>query len=94
MRKISRSIIVALCFTVLASGCILFPKEIWITVYNNTSAKITGILEVEGENPVAETAGGVVTGTAKTVGQTIEGAGGMIKGTGKVITAPIKALAD
>jgi hypothetical protein len=49
---------------------------------------------MEGENPVAETAGGVVTGTAKTVGQTIEGAGGMIKGTGKVITAPIKALAD
>ncbi len=47
---------------------------------------------IEGDHPVGGTAKGVVTGTAKTGGQVIQGAGNVVNGTGKMLTAPVKAV--
>ena len=46
------------------------------------------------DNPVAGTAEGVVTGTAKTGDQALEGVGGMVEGTGEILAAPIKAVTE
>jgi hypothetical protein len=46
------------------------------------------------DHPVGGSAEGVVTGTAKTGDQALEGAGEMVEGTGEILAAPIKAMTD
>jgi hypothetical protein len=46
------------------------------------------------DHPVGGTAEGVVTGTAKTGEQALEGAGNMLEGTGKILAAPIEAVTE
>ena len=47
---------------------------------------------VSGDHPVGGSVEGVVTGTAKTGDQALEGAGGMIEGTGEILAAPVEAV--
>ena len=48
----------------------------------------------QGDQPVLDTAGGVVEGAVETGDQALHGAGNIVEGTGEVLTAPIEAIAD
>jgi len=47
-----------------------------------------------GDHPVGGSVEGVVTGTAKTGDQALEGTGKMLEGTGEILESPIKAMTD
>ena len=49
---------------------------------------------VSGDHPVGGTAEGVVTGTAKTGEQAVDGAGNVVEGTAEMLESPIEAVTD